>query len=258
MWFVECSVFPKDEEERLIRCLDEVGLPHRELTGSDLRCGLPRLSALDVLRGSCWFISEASRTTSWHRELWGSRSSFDYSRPAVRHPQWLLNDHFELLSFHELCWKREAIAAGFAGSPDRIFVRPDDGFKTFEGGLIKIDEFDDWIERCRLLQIPGATKVIVSPPKNIDAEWRCFILDGEVIGGSQYKPTSVRNLPSAVRRFALDVDDSTNRPCRAYAMDVAATDQGWRVVEIGCLCCVAFYEADIGSIVERLDAICQP
>lgn len=252
MWLIERDVFPNDEEERLVRTLSELHIPFDEVLGVDLRSCIPRISKHDVVRGSCWLISQANQTDGWRKDIWGCSTDFSYSHYASRYRELLLNYPYVATTFHELCWARQNI---LQENPDSFFVRPDDGFKSIEGQVIRLDQFDQWVDRCRLLQIRGSAPLIVASSRQILTEWRCVVIDGQFIASSEYKPSFRSGSPPQVQQFVLKVQNSVPGPCRAYVMDVAETPDGLRVVEIGCICCVAFYEADAHKIVERLTAM---
>ena len=251
MWLIENRVFPPSEEARLLAALDDLGIAYERHSGSDLRSQPDAIARGDVARGSCWWISRLCGTGNWNREDWGAVDDFSFSAYAERFGSLLLNFPFAKVSFHELCWRGVGVLAG----ADSLFVRPDDGFKSFEGRIVAAGEFEQWVEATKLLQVRGSASLIVAAPRAIRAEWRCVIVDGRVVGSSRYRPTPSPETPRAVVEFAEAAHRTAGAPCRCYVTDVADTVDGFRVVEIGAVNCVAFYEADSRAIVRAFAKI---
>ncbi len=132
MWLIEDHVFPQNEELALREALLDAEIDHKVFSSTDLRRNSIQLSTGDVPRGSCWWISTLAVSGQWDADRWGTPEDFSFSNYAGRFGSLMLNDRFESLSFHELCWR------GIGGpSPTSLFVRPDDGFKSFEGQLVQ-------------------------------------------------------------------------------------------------------------------------
>lgn len=251
MWLIENQVFPDAEERDLQEALREAGIPFSVFSGSDLRAGFPHPVPEDVVRGSCWWVSQLADQPGWEEQKWGTVEDFQFSSYADRFGTLLLNGGWRNLTFHELCWR------GIAGNEDSesLFVRPDDGFKSFEGQLVRSSEFAVWVQRLQLLQVRGSLPVIVAPRREIRAEWRLVMIDGDIAAGSQYRPTLSRNIPDAVKSFAAEAHRIGGPSCRCYVLDIADTTNGLRVVEIGCVCCVAFYESSMRDIVRSISSL---
>lgn len=250
MWLIEDLVFPRDEELALRKSLLDAGVDHKIFTNADLKRNGIQYAEDDVPRGSCWWISQLATSEHWNADLWGTIENFAFSRYAGRFGKLLLNDQFELLSFHELCWR------GVGGaSTASLFVRPDDGFKSFEGQLVCSGDFDDWVNRTQLLQVRGSLPVIVAPPQELHAEWRMVLVDGVVAACSRYRPSVSDDVPGSVIAFATLAHRTAAPACRCYVMDIAECSQGLRVVEIGSVNCVAFYASDPRDIVRAITSL---
>jgi hypothetical protein len=137
----------------------------------------------------------------------------------------------------------------------RLVCPSDDGFKSFEGSVVRIDDLVAWRDGIALQQVPFHASVLIARPTTIRNEWRLQIVDGRVIAMSQYKPRWERGAPQDVVRYAESVQRDVQWPARAFVMDIALTADGLKVVEIGCLLCTGFYESDPAAIVDALQPL---
>ena len=249
MWYIEDNVFPADEEHRLASALRDLNLSHERFSGSDLRTQLPVPDAQTVLRGSCWLFQQLQAHTAWRADLWGTEAAFDYSNYALRYSKSLLNYPFASVTFHELCWKRDEF---FPNSASAVFIRPDTGLKSIDGQLVPYAGFDSWARKSQLLQLRGAARLIVASPRAITEEYRCVIVDDQLIASSKYRPDYSIACPQAICDYVHHISNTISPPSRAYVVDVAVTPDGPYIIEIGCVCCVAFYESDSMAIVSHL------
>ena len=143
--------------------------------------------------------------------------------------------------------------------PDhRVFVRPDDDSKSFSGMVCCYEEALD-----RFLQLDmsnpylhGESELFLSSVKEVDREWRCFIVKGRVVSASRYRirgETRVdeTDIPEAMIGFAEEL-------CRVFAphdifvMDVALHNEMYKVVECNCFNSSGTYRHYWGRIVRAV------
>lgn len=251
MWLIEDRVFPRAEEIALRDALQALSIDHKVFSNSDLPTQPVEPGRVDIPRGSCWWISQLALETTWPVSIWGNLQDFSYSYYADRFGELMLNYPFTKLSFHEFCW-RGLDGMTTAGS---LFIRPDDGFKTFEGQVVSTADFEDWVTKNHLLQVRGSAPVIAAAPKEIRAEWRLVLLDGKVVTGSRYRPSQSSEVPDAVIAFAEHAHRSAGPSCRCYVMDVADSCEGLRLIEIGALNCSAFYASNAVEIARSVTSM---
>lgn len=143
-----------------------------------------------------------------------------------------------------------------------FFIRPCEDSKTFSGKVV--DDWEDFVAwRDRVLSIsdhyttltPDAM-VACSSPKIIFTETRFFVVDGEIVGQSVYKRG---------KRVIYDamVDDEAVayakemialwQPARAFVIDIAWTDEGYRIVEINCINSAGFYAIDVLKFISAIE-----
>lgn len=140
---------------------------------------------------------------------------------------------------------------------DARFIRPVDDFKIFSGGVVDPDSFASWQEKAVAYgdTLNADTMVVVAPLQTIYQEFRFFVVEGEIVTGSSYKfGDRVKGDP----KIPLDVlkwtQDKVNwwGPEECYVIDVAATPDGFKIIEYNCINGSGFYACDVERIVISL------
>lgn len=175
-------------------------------------------------------------------------------RSAFRERSDMLNDGL-VISVYE--------AEKYLRLQDRdIFVRPDLDLKHFSGQVMNSIECADWFKDAMLFLPESGTYamspemlVIIAEPKNILAEWRWFIVNGEIIDGSMYQNrcqlVKVHETDKHVIKEAQKFADGwlPNMNC---VMDLALTEHGLKVIEFNCINSSGFYNHDVNKIFKSL------
>jgi hypothetical protein len=137
---------------------------------------------------------------------------------------------------------------------DHIFVRPNSGVKTFTGFVISKESFSSDISATQqLTSVLNDTLVFVSSAKNIDEEYRFFIVGQEVVGYSTYMVKGniegIASVPSSAMEFASEFATACAEP---LVLDVARVGDSFSALEINCINSSGFYQANVESVVHRL------
>lgn len=142
----------------------------------------------------------------------------------------------------------------------KLFSRPSEDTKSFTGTVFERENFLHWLNKIATSQdrfgLHADTKIIVSPAKEIQAEYRLFIVDGVVVTGSLYKVrdqvVTSEHIDENVIKFAYKMLDIW-QPDRAFVLDIAVTNEGEKVIEINNINSSGFYKSDISKIVAAID-----
>jgi hypothetical protein len=143
-----------------------------------------------------------------------------------------------------------------------IFVRPAQDTKTFSGRVFQPDEFRDWQRAIadplsnHGTSLTPQTLIQLSQPVAIYAEYRFWIVKGEIITQSLYKRGSQVIYDSDVdERLALFVIDRLAEwlPHETFVVDVCDTPDGIKIVEINTLNSSGLYAADVQRLVLALE-----
>ncbi|MBH9579238.1 ATP-grasp domain-containing protein [Inhella proteolytica] len=166
---------------------------------------------------------------------------------------------------------RRALNAGAICAPlqeltrvwDRFFVRPVLDNKSFAGTVMtwqELEEFRGGV--ARVADAPDVTlrltdRVVMAPLSPIDAEFRFFVIGGEVVTGSRYKlgdRLAVSNeIPQSVLEFAQSSLDIWI-PNKAFTLDVAVSGGDLRVLELNSANSAGVYACDVGLIVAAVNS----
>ena len=139
-----------------------------------------------------------------------------------------------------------------------LFVRPVNDLKDFDGGVYAIKDLYQFDTSNVFGQFQPSldTRLSVSLPKNIQSEWRFFIVDRKAVTGSQYRQDGNRvqiKATAEMLKMANGLCESWI-PSDCTVMDVAKLETGEvRVIEFNCINCAGFYKADIGKIVYAMN-----
>lgn len=143
-----------------------------------------------------------------------------------------------------------------------IFIRPDLDLKHFSGQVMNSIECADWLKDAMSLPpesgtyaMPSNMLVVISEPKNIQAEWRWFIIGNEIIDGAMYRVNG-----QLVKKHENDIDVINEAqsfakkwlPSPCCVMDLALVDNELKVVEFNCLNSSGFYGHDVHKIFNAL------
>lgn len=154
---------------------------------------------------------------------------------------------------------------------DAVFSRPTKDTKAFTGTVMSRDEFYRWKENILNLKIEdseytplhGDTEITISSVKNINAEYRIFIVDGKIVTGSVYKQgtmgisyintlNTVFTPDDEVMNFTQQMIDKW-QPADCFVVDIAKTDEGPKVIEINNLNSAGFYSCDVFKIIDAVE-----
>lgn len=198
--------------------------------------------------GATNFVAVANRAGRWQPGAFFDDYLFTF-------PVW--NTHYECLNSDGEVTTIGEFAERELDPDDEFFIRPVRDLKEFAGNVVRFGDFAEWYKRISHNEYTVKTDcpIMVAAPKRISAEWRLFLVDGEVVSGSRYKKDGRLDIspdfPAAVKAYA-EAAARAWQPAPVFVLDVCAAGDLLRVVEIGCFNSAGFYAADIGTIVEAV------
>lgn len=173
---------------------------------------------------------------------------------------WNKNLGSEMLNFDSIICKFSEVDPPY----NPFFIRPTKDRKVFSGEVIDKANFELWKRSTQeatdgYSTLTPDTMVSVAPLKAIHKEFRFFVVDGKVVTGSQYKfGDRVIHLPALkgedAELYAQDMVDKWC-PADAFVIDVALTDDGYKVIEYNCLNSAGFYKSDLSKLVQALEEL---
>jgi hypothetical protein len=141
------------------------------------------------------------------------------------------------------------------------FVRPSEDLKLFTGMVDTAENIVDWFKDAMECESSGSykiekgTDVVVSDPRNIQAEWRYFIVDGKIVSGSMYRYEGRLYKQRVTEQDILDEAQTFADkwlPHQNVVMDLALVDDKLKVIEFNCINSSGFYDNDIESVITAL------
>lgn len=147
----------------------------------------------------------------------------------------------------------------FQWNVDQYFIRPTEDSKSFAGKVFNEKEWQDYkkylLTNGHRFSPTVDTDIQVSMPKNIYREIRFFIVGGKISTGSQYRignrlSLNIINdvLDSDAIAFCEDMI-KIYQLSSSFVMDVCLTENGWKIIECGCINCAGFYNSDMQRLI---------
>lgn len=141
------------------------------------------------------------------------------------------------------------------------FVRPLADSKSFVGKVYEPEEFRAWQERILALgddaDVTGETPVIAAAPRVVHAETRCFVVAGTIVTASLYRVGQTVRYEEVSDGPALAFARACIArwtPSEAFVLDIAATPDGPKVVEVNCINAAGIYACDTQRLVAAFEA----
>jgi hypothetical protein len=145
---------------------------------------------------------------------------------------------------------------------DEFFMRPIHDGKEFAGVIKSAGQLKEWQKRVIDLgladngsTLTSETPIMCSQLRKIYNEYRYFVVDGKAVTGSQYMlgkrvvyGDTDGNMDIA-QEFVDRLNGTVDQP---YVIDIALTDDGYKVIEMNTLNCAGFYAADMQKLTYAL------
>ncbi len=176
--------------------------------------------------------------------------------PNIDNTSLLANENHVFALFKDFKNRKEFFYNIF--QTNKVFIRPNCGFKTFTGLPIHIDDFDYEINTLeKLTSVSNDTLILVSSCKKISSEYRFFIVNREVIAGSQYKLNEElyvsKKYPKEAYDIAVEMAKNIWQPDIAYVCDVGIINDEPKIIELNSFSCSGFYACNIDDIINAVD-----
>lgn len=175
-----------------------------------------------------------------------------YSEEGFRTDLWIEKFGTKALNYTGTLMKASEVFEHL-GYAKEAHVRPNHVDKAFVAAV-----FDQagWDAIRQERNIEDDLDVFVSPPMHIDAEFRCWIVDGVVFEMSSYRQNGemfverVVNLDGNIVRLAQELAD-VYLPDRAVVMDIAVRGSEVYFLEFNSIHSSGWYAADINRVWDR-------
>lgn len=141
---------------------------------------------------------------------------------------------------------------------DEFFIRPTGNTKLIPGMFVKRDEFYSWKKRESIREDSPyvGQSLMVSPIQKIDAEYRFFIVNQEIVTGSSYV---VGNIFNTSKKPSSEVLNYTQKMVdkfpisEAFVIDIAETPKGFKVIEYNNINTSGLYGSDELAFIKAIN-----
>lgn len=262
--FIQAAVFPDgNNTQRLMYLAEEMGMTvHVEpyIPFGGMRYDFLPDDGPVVFYGSVALLRDAQRRALPYAPLaWCDGEKL---RCASYYPRWgrhLLQQEYGLYPLGDLPRLLPFLYATY-GEDDAVFIRPDENDKEFTGEVVARGDFPRWWAVSRRGEPPPQLLCVVARPVRIEAEWRLIVADGKVVTGSQYRRGGSLSIesgfPDEAARLCEDASAEWT-PHPIFSMDIAATPEGLRIIEIGSINCSGLYRCDLRQVLAALKTIAE-
>ncbi|MBU0552442.1 ATP-grasp domain-containing protein [Myxococcota bacterium] len=189
-----------------------------------------------------WCAVERLRCSAWYHA----------AQPWLVHERWLKT------TVRRLVDAPEQVLGEIVSGP-RFFVRPDSPLKPFSGRTLARDGVSlralDYGFYYDDVDLP----IIVAPSREVGAEWRFVIVEGEVIAGCAYqadgRAEAERLTGGEPWQVAQEIAGCLPPPDPVYVLDLCAVQGQLRLLELNPFSGADLYACDRVAIVEAVEAL---
>lgn len=263
-WVIQNGPIREEGYTDLVEALKRYDIPHTEVTVVPFSAELiPDINPKGdvIVMGTVSLASKVVKRKGWKPGAF-TNENFDFRVWSEKWKGYLLNE--------------DAVVCPFRRIPlewDPFFIRPVLDNKAFTGQTMWMHEYQTWLGR--LLVEEGASDlnfdidemVMVASPKKIYREMRFWVVDHKVVTGSVYKiGEDVTHqdegfIDHDAKSFVTGLVGNPDfivgawAPDRAFCIDIALVEEGYKIIEINCLNSAGFYKADVFKLVQAIQGM---
>ena len=248
-YVVQENVFNEANYDNLILALDKLSLPYEIIKVKPFIETLRvKTKRKDVFPFGSLKLARLSTKRGWRP---GSQMNANHDYLVYRdyYKKNLLNYDSRIQKFGDDFFSKEI-----------FFARPTQDTKVFTGKVFDMQEWRDFVAysltngHSTLLNID--TEIQISTVKKIQQEIRFWIVKGEIITASQYRLGDRLVLNENIDQAAYEYCERMIKLFQlndAFVMDLALTENGYKIIECGCINCAGFYKANMQKLLMKLE-----
>lgn len=246
-WVVQSNIPTSNSASLLRAACEQLEQPFYPVTVQPGQKHLPDISEINpplIFHGVTTLVLRARADAQVHKGVFYDPKNFTHAAYTKGFGNAYLNYEAQVLDWSSLLKMAAATSAAF-------FIKPPDDLKAFTGCVARYEDIRNM--HRKLLDAPHrqSEKVVVGQRYEVDAEWRLFVVNGEVVTGSMYRPTAEAFLPQELLNFAAQCVASWT-PANVFVLDIGRVDRQWRIIECNCFNWSRFYLSDVTRLVDRV------
>lgn len=253
-WIVQGNLIKPDVLQSFRTAFADLKIDFEEVKVIPFATSLPDFAPADVniFYGSTTLMINAHRSAQFRSGVFYDPATFTSENYLAQWADKMLNADGMVLTFREFVTSIVRQRSGW-------FIRPNADTKSFAGVTMSTEEIEDWYTKIAAMPDAEVTKdtiVFVSPQKNITREWRNFIVNGAIVDSSRYVlngelSISRTDVPPEMITFVQQCCTQYT-PADIFVMDIAETNNEFKIVECNCFNGTGFYSHDIKKIVHAV------
>ncbi len=252
---IQKSVFGFHHYDVLISSLNRLQLSYKDISIVPMTKDLVDANELplvvDTQNVFCWGSVKLAHIAS--NMGWNPGSFFndnhDYQVYSRYYGDEMLNHDCQIVKFGDKFISPEGV----------FFARPCGDTKAFTGQCFIRSSWDEFVEfhvKNGNSTLNENTMVQIASRKDIQREFRTWIVAGKVVTSSQYRlgnrTIHERCTEPMVLEYAQRMADIYH-PAESFVLDVCMTNNKMKIVEINCINCAGFYDCDLQVLLESLE-----
>lgn len=255
-WVLQCNLIREQTLASVKRALDADGISYEEVKVVPFSDELPPIKGggdVNVIYGSTTLVLNAYKSNRYATGIFYNGFNFSVSNYIDKWKTKMLNADSEILTFGQ-------IVEHYRNKTGEWFVRPVGDDKSFSGKVMSYEEilnFEKELKDSNNPYLTVDTLVTIGSVKQIEKEWRHFIVSKKVVSSCRYMSDGTLNVSET--DVPPELVDFVNACCRAYTphdifvMDTALYKGGYYIVECNCFNDSGFYRHDINAIIHGVN-----
>lgn len=217
-----------------------------------------------------WVLDDAEGmvvygSVGWMKRFKASRYGrwIDYDEDAFAATTWVPALGSAAFNAHGAELSVSDVTGRLSGSGTSLHVRPNRDDKAFAGGVFDATSWEKMISEMGALTGMDMTEVTcwASEVRKIDAEIRCWFVEGELVEASYYRRCGSMYLERITDAAILGRIASLGclyLPCGNCVLDVALSEGGMTVLEFNPIHSSGWYAADVTRVLDAWTASFSP
>jgi hypothetical protein len=212
-----------------------------------------------VVQSSFRFANKVIKNKTWIPGIWLTKENYDCKKYYNLYKKYLFNSDYVYSTINDLNLNRNFYFDTY-GKNDFLFIRPNNGIKSFAGSVFDLKSFDyKWVFVEKFTNENDI--IVISSPKTIKSECRFIVANNEIISGSTYSLFGESNIsdkyPNGSFELAKEILKTINySPDPVWVMDICEDeDNKFYLLEIGCFSCCGLYRSNFKNVVSKISEI---
>ncbi len=138
-----------------------------------------------------------------------------------------------------------------------LFIKPSSDTKAFDAGIIEAGKtIKEHIESQFHRENYGNELILLSPLKDIDAEYRFFVVNNEVVSGSSYRINGqLKSNPDVPKRIWEKAEEYSKlyQPHDIFTLDLCEIGDDVKIVEYNCFNCSGIYATEYAKVIHKVE-----